>query len=184
MTLDESVYRQFVRADLADIAAFNADGEVLPLGPMPASYKPPPGAWREAAWFALPPVRAYDPADLHLHITRSSAGDLSLDATLSHRSQDSVQAILIDVRAKDREVEAIALELAFDAADFSVDVSIEASEDLQNWKTVVPAATVAQLRQGGQTLVRRHIEFSPQPATYLRLHVLGAGAGIPLRSVR
>lgn len=183
VTLDESVYRQIVRKDFADIAAFNADGEALPFGPMPASYSPPPGVWRDAAWFALPSVPANAPQDLHLHITRSSAGDLNLDATLSRGFRDELQAILVDVRAPAREVEAIALELATDAPDFSADVSVEASDDLQSWRTIVASATVAQLRQGGQTLVRRHIEFQPLSAVYLRLRVLGATGGIPLRSV-
>ncbi len=40
-------------------------------------------------------------------------------------------------RASGREVEAIELELAFDAADFSAQVSVDASDDLQNWRTVV-----------------------------------------------
>lgn len=184
LTLDESAYRQIVRTDLADIAAFNAEGEALPFGPMPAAYGPPPGTWREASWFALPPIQAQQPTDMHLHISRSTAGELSLDATLSHGLQESVRDILIDVRAKDQEVEAIALELVVNAADFSAEVSIDASDDLQNWRNVTPAATVAQLRQGGQMLVRRHLEFSPQAATYLRIHVLGASVGIPLRSVR
>ena len=55
VTLDESVYRQVRRADLGDIAAFNAAGEVLPFGPMPVEYRAPNAQWREAAWFLLPP---------------------------------------------------------------------------------------------------------------------------------
>jgi hypothetical protein len=185
VTLDESVYRQAVTADLADVVAFNADEEALPFGPMPANYNPPPSAWREAPWFALPPLQEEGPPeDMHLHVTRTESGELSFDATMSHGPKDSVQDILIDVRAKGSEVEAIELELTLNAPDFSAEVSVDASEDLQYWRNVVPAATVAQLRQGGQTLIRRHIEFSPQPATYLRLHVLGASNGIPLRAVR
>jgi len=184
LSLDESVYRQILRSDLTDMAAFDASGEALPFGPMPRNYELPPAIWRDAAWFALPPIRADAPADLHLHITRSTAGDLNLDASLSHGSQDSVQDFLIDVRAGNREVEAIELELALDAPDFSAELGIDASDDLQEWRTIVAAATVAQLRQGGQTLVRRRIEFSPVSASYLRIHVLGASAGIPLRSVR
>jgi len=184
LSLDESVYRQVTRADLADMAAFNADGEALPFGPMPASYSPPPSEWRDAAWFALPPTRADLPADLHLHVTRSDAGNLNLDATLSHGEQGSVQDVLIDVRAGDREVEAIELDLAFDAADFSAQVSVDASDDLQHWRSVVGSATVAQLRHGGQMLVRRHLEFPPVSAAYLRLHAPGATGGIPLKSVR
>ena len=184
LTLDESVYRQVTRADLSDMAAYNGDGEALPFGPMPASYSPPPAAWRDAAWFVLPPARAGAPTDLHLHVTRSGEGDLNLDASLSHDQQDGVEDLLIDVRAGDRQVDAIELEFAFDATDFSAQVDIDASDDLQNWRTVVGSATVAQLRQGEQMLVRRHLEFSPVSAAYLRLHVLGAGAGIPVKSVR
>src|SRR5438477_12834416 len=56
VTLDPAIYHQLVRRDLGDLAAFNADGDTLPFGPMPASYAAPPSVWREAAWFALPPM--------------------------------------------------------------------------------------------------------------------------------
>lgn len=184
VTLDESVYRQVLRDDLADMAAFNADGEPLPFGPMPVAYVPPVAVWREAPWFALPAISAEASSDLHLHITRSGTGDLSLDATLSHGQHEGIEDMLIDVRPGNGTVEAIALELLLDATDFSAQVSIEASDDLQDWRTVVAAATVAQLRQSGQTLVRRQIEFPPQSAKYLRVRVLGSSGGIPLDSVR
>lgn len=184
VALDESVYRQVLDPELGDLAAFNGDGDALPFGPMPAAYGPPPSVWRDAAWFALPAGAETTPADLYLHISRSPAGDLNLDASLSHGPDENVRDILIDVRANDRDVDAISLELLLDAPDFSAQVSVDASDDLQNWREVVAAATVAQLRQGGQALVRRHIEFPQQRAAYLRLHVLGGGTGIPLRSVR
>jgi hypothetical protein len=95
-----------------------------------------------------------------------------------------VQNILVDVRAPNNDIEGIAFDLAFDAPDFSADVSVEASDDLQNWRGVVPAATVAQLRQGGQALLRRHIEIPPQRATYLRIRALGADQKIPLRALQ
>ena len=182
--LDASVVRQATQADLSDIAAFNASGEALPFGPMPGHYSPPPSAWRDAAWFKLPGVEQASGGDLYLHIQRSAEGDLSLDTTLRHTGQAAVQDLLVDVRAKDQEIEAIAFELALDAPDFSAQVSVEASDDLQYWRNVVDSATVAQLRQAGQALVRRHIEFPPQSAAYLRVHVLGAGQPIPVRSVR
>lgn len=188
VTLDESVYRQARRADLGDVAAFNADGAALPFGPMPAEYAAPAGAWRDAAWFALPPAVA-SPAgvageDLHLHVTRSKDGELSLDATLKHGPPGSPQDILIDVRERERVVEAIAIEPAHGAADFSLQVAVEASEDLQHWRTLVPAATLAHLRQGGQALLRSRIEFVPERTDYLRLRLLDGRSSIPLRSLR
>ncbi len=184
VALDESVYRQVQTADLADLAAFNADEEPLAFGPMPSSFTPPASEWRDAAWFALPPAREQAAQDLHLHVTRTTAGDLNLDATLSHGPRDGVQDLLIDVRGGKRQVEAIQLELAMEAPDFSVEVALDASEDLQSWRPVVSAATIAQLRQGDQALVRRHIEFDPQSTTFLRLRLLGGNIGVPVRGVR
>ncbi|MEO8160570.1 MAG: DUF3999 family protein [Arenimonas sp.] len=184
VTLDESVYRQVRRADLGDVAAFNANGEALPFGPMPAEYRAPAAEWRPAPWFALPPAAEQNPEDLRLHVSRSESGELALDATLSHGPPGTPQDILVDVREDKWLVEALSIEPVMDAADFSVQVAVEASEDLESWRTLVPAATLAQLRQNGQALVRSHVEFVPQKTKYLRLRLLGGAAGIPLRSLQ
>ena len=186
VTLNESVYRQVRRADLGDIAAFNAAGEALPFGPMPAEYRAPQANWRDAAWFLLPPsaTAANGAQDLHLHVTRAASGELSLDATLSHGVPGSPQDILIDVREEKRTVEAIVVEPAVDAPDFSVQVAVEASDDLQAWHAVEPAATIAHLRQNGQSLTRSRIEFGAQGSKYLRVRLLDGHVGIPVRAVR
>lgn len=184
VALDESVYRVVTRADLGDIVAFNADDEPLAFGPMPAAYGPPPATWRESPWFALPNPDPSQPADLHLHVSRSTAGDLQLDATLRHGPEQSITDYLVDVRAPQRSVEAIEFELTMNAPDFSSQVRVDASDDLQNWRLLVDAATVAQLRQGGQALVRRQVEFVPTSARYLRIQVVDGAKGLPLRGVR
>lgn len=184
VTLTPDIYAQLTTRDLTDLAAFNADGEALAFGPMPASVAPPASSWREAAWFALPAELPPEAGDLSLHITRTTSGELSLDATLSHGSLDSVQAFLVDVRAKDSVVEGIAFDLGMNAPDFNARVTVEASDDLQSWRTIVSAATVAQLRHGDQSLVRRHIDLSPQETEYLRIRVLTPGQRIPLHGVR
>ena len=184
LALDESVYRVATRADLGDVVAFNADEEPLAFGPMPAAYGPPPATWRESPWFALPNPDPSQPSDLHLHVSRTTAGDLQLDATLRHGPERSISDYLIDVRAPQRSVEAIEFELTLAAPDFSCQVRVDASDDLQNWRTLVDAATVAQLRQGGQALARRQVEFAPTVARYLRVQVVDGARGLPLRGVR
>ena len=182
LALDESVYRQATHPDLADVAAFNADGQALAFGPMPPAYGPEPGRWRDAAWFVLPPAGTPASGDLHLHVRRDAAGALQLDAALSREHSRTVSDLLVDVRAQDRAVEAIELVLALDAPDFSAQVRVDASDDLQHWHTLADGAPVAQLRQGGQSLVRRHIELPAASARYLRLHV--EGAALPLTGLR
>jgi len=196
LALDESIYRQLARNDLADLAAFNADGQVLAFGPMPASYSPPPSEWRKAAWFALPAATGMTTGgndDLHLHVSRSSSGELSLDANLggakaTPKAGDAVRSLLVDVLAKDllakdRTIEAITFETSPGAADFNVQVSIEASDDLEHWQTVVGSATVAQLHQGGSTLSRKLVEFLPLSTSYLRIRTLGYDQALPLQSL-
>jgi hypothetical protein len=184
IALDESVYRQATDPQLRDIAAFDADGEPLAFGPMPPTYRKPPGEWRDAAWFALPPSSLGDAGTLYLHVRRDTAGNLNLDATLSHGPIAQVNDLLVDVLAGERQVEGIEFELAMDAPDFSTAIAVDASDDLQSWRPVLPAATIAQLRQGGRALVRRRIEFAPVASKYLRLHALGGFPGVPLRGLR
>jgi hypothetical protein len=183
LVLDEAVYRHVVDAGLGDLAAFNADGDALAFGPMPPAFRAPPPDWVARPWFALPATPVGPPEQLHLHVQRDTAGNLSLDATLRHGGASAVRDLLVDVRAGERLVEAIEFELALDAPDFSSTLAVDASDDLQAWRRIVPAATVAQLRQQGQALVRRRIEFPAVSARYLRLHVVG-GAPVPLRALR
>ena len=186
--LDEGIYRQVTRADLSDLAAFNADGEELAFGPLPPADHVPPSAWRDAVWFALPTpaVAAANAGDLQLHVTRGVDGALALDTTLTGAAQTNaagsgVTDALIDVRAKDRMIDALAFDFAANAGDFSAEVAIEASDDLQHWHEVVADAPLTRLRQNGQTLLRRTVEFAPQAATYLRVH---ATTALPLRAVQ
>ncbi|HEV2607953.1 MAG TPA: DUF3999 family protein [Xanthomonadaceae bacterium] len=187
VTLDEGIYRQVTRDDLSDLAAFNADGEELAFGPLPTAYQAPPSAWHQAAWFALPKQEASAPnaGDLQLHVTRAADGSLALDTTLSGAAQaaakSGVDELLIDVRAKDRAIDGLALDFAGDAPDFSAQVTVEASDDLQRWHELATDAPFAQLRQNGQTLLRRTVEFDAQPAIYLRVH---ASTALPLRGVQ
>ena len=187
VVLDSDFYRQVTRTDLADLAAFNADGEELAFGPLPAARQAPASAWREAAWFALPKQDASTPntGDLEMHVTRAADGSLAMDTMLSGASHAAAKAgvddLLIDVRAKDRSIDGLAFDFSSDVPDFSAQIAVEASDDLQHWHEMVADAPLAQLRQNGQTLLRRTVEFNAEAATYLRIH---ASAPLPLRGVQ
>jgi hypothetical protein len=71
-----------------------------------------------------------------------------------------------------------------DAADFSVQVAVEASDDLETWRVLAGSAPLALLRQNGQSLARSRIEFAPTRAKYLRIRLLDGHAGIPVRALR
>ena len=184
--LDEGIYRQVTTGDLSDLAAFNADGEELALGPLPPAYNTPSSTWHDAVWFALPAQTSDAPnaGDLQLHVSRSADGSLAMDSTLSAAAKSApktgVTDVLIDVRAKDRLIEGLSFDFADGPPDFSAQIEVEASDDLQNWQSVASDAPLASFRQHGQALLRHTVEFNPQQATYLRVH---ASAPIPLLAV-
>ena len=183
--LTGELYRQAVQPDLSDVAAFNAKGDALAFGPMPAAFVPPPSAWSQARWFFLPPSRATSREDLRLLVRRSPKGELTLDARVGGgRAAEGGRDVLVDVQAEGKEVDALALDFAPQAAPFSAEVSVEASDDLRQWRTVASGAPVALLRQGVQTMLRRHVDLTPGPARYLRVRVRGEGAALPLRAVQ
>ncbi|MEO8743509.1 MAG: DUF3999 family protein [Lysobacteraceae bacterium] len=184
--LDEGMYRQITRADLSDLAAFNAGGEELAFGPLPTADRVLRDTWRDAVWFALPTQTAANASDLQLHVSRRADGALTIDTSLSGGSQNattqvSVTDILIDARAKDRLIDGLAFDFAPNAVSFTAQVDVEASEDLQHWHAVSTGASIAQLSQNGQVLLRRTVEFAPQAATYLRIH---ATTALPLRAMQ
>jgi hypothetical protein len=187
VTLSEDVYRAAVQRELADVAAFNADGDALAFGPMPSSYAAPPGTWRSARWFFLPREGAGPGAaqDLRLLVRRSPRGELTLDASVrgARTAAQSGRDVLIDVQAQGQQVDALNFEFSPDAPAFSAELRVEASDDLRTWRTVASGAPVALLRQGSQTLLRRQVELDAGPATFLRVRVSGDGAPLPLRAV-
>ena len=188
VTLTPAVYAQIQRADLSDLAAFNAAGEALPLGPMPTRSAPLPAQWRRAAWFALPVSGAVASPDLHLHVRRGADGVLSLDTTLAATGTTTAAAstrgdLVIDVRADKLLLDG--LRFTFDAGgdSFSRRVAIQASDDLEHWRTLQPAAALARLQQDGQTLERRSIELDPTRARYLRVQRLDGTQALPVTAI-
>jgi hypothetical protein len=67
-------------------------------------------------------------------------------------------------------IEAISFDFAASVPDFSAQVSVDASDDLQHWRNLTTDAPIASFRQHGQVLLRRIVELPAQPATYLRVH--------------
>ncbi len=186
VVLDGGIYDQVTRTDMADLAAFNADGEELAFGPLPPRPDVPNQTWREAVWFALPPAPAAGgPGDLQLHVTRAPDGSLHLDSSLTATRTDAatagVQDLLIDVRGGSLQVAGVEFTFANDAADFAADIAIDSSDDLRTWQPVVAGEPLASFRHGAARLLHRTVEFTPRHATYLRLH---ASQPLPIIGVR
>lgn len=182
--LNEEIYRIIQKNDLSDLSAFNAAGEALPFGPMPASYSPLPASWVQARAFPLPKEASQNPEQLRLHVQRSAEGDLSLDANFAQQASvgDSHDWI-IDLDSDDQGIEALQVELSDNAGDFNAQLTVLASDDLQQWQSL-QTASIISLQQDGQRLQRLLIELPGRSAKYLRVQSLDAPAGLQIKGFK
>ncbi len=182
--LNEEIYRIIQKNDLSDLSAFNAAGEALPFGPMPASYSPLPASWVQARAFPLPKEASQNPEQLRLHVQRSAEGDLSLDANFAQQASvgDSHDWI-IDLDSDDQGIEALQVELSDNAGDFNAQLAVLASDDLQQWQSL-QTASIVSLQQDGQRLQRLLVELPGRTAKYLRVQSLDAPAGLQIKGFK
>jgi hypothetical protein len=182
ISLNIELYRIIQKNDLSDLAAFNAAGEALPFGPMPTSYGPLPAAWMQAKMFSLPKEASQNPDLLKLHIQRSAGGDLSLDADFANRApavESESHDWILEVAEKDQAIEALQVLLSENASDFNAQLTVLASNDLQQWQQL-STASIVSLQQDGQRLQRLQVELPGSTTKYLRVQSFDAPAGLQI----
>lgn len=185
--LTPELYAQIQRPDLGDLAAFNAAGEALAFGPLAPVWQAPEPQWRAAHWFTLPATVAGQDEGLSLQVKKAADGSVSLRAeTGAASAAASSGELLIDTGVNvEEDQRLLALAFEFDpAVDFSAQVRIDASDDLESWRTLVTSASLLRLQQSGQVLQRRQIELAGRAGRYLRLRRLDANTPLPLTALQ
>jgi uncharacterized protein DUF3999 len=178
--LPDAVYDGATRPDLGDLRVFNGDGALVPFAFLPraraVSTQTPR---RPLALFPLTvDTTRPDAADLAIKLRRDAAG-----TTVDIRARDGtpvagarVTGYLIDTGSPD-DPPLVALVLALpQAGNVNARVRIDASDDLDRWRTVVTDAPLVSLEYDGRRLTRDRVEFPPLRARYLRLTWLTPGA--------
>ncbi len=170
--LPDSVYDGAGRPDLGDLRVFNSDGALVPFAFMP----------RPAPVSSGSPRRALALFPLTVDTTRPEAGDLSIklrrDAagtTVDIRARDGTPVVgsrvvgyLLDAAPDDKPLVALLLSLP-GTGNVNARLRVDASDDLDRWRTIVADAPLLALEYNGRRLTRDRVEFSPQSARYLRI---------------
>lgn len=188
--LTPEIYAQLARSDLADIAAFNAADEAVPLGPVAlvlerASHTRPPTPVT-VPMFVVPRATRDGVERPTLLIERDADGRLRrLDAELAPpATDDAAQDILLDLSALDAPVVALDLAIAADAGRVNARVDVEGSRDLSSWRGLVRDQAVVSLNENGVRLERLRLEFTATQLPYLRLRRIDGNRPLPLASVQ
>ena len=173
LTLPEAVYRGVTRADLGDLRVFNAAGAVVPHAlrlPEAIAGEAPPAV--DLPVFPLYRHRGETGGQVLRIVTneRGAVIDASGAATPLD-GNDRVEAYLIDASALERSPRALQLDWRLgESAGFVATVTVDGSDDLSRWQTLVRDATVAELHAGESVLCQTEIRLPERKAKYLRIN--------------
>ena len=181
--LDVEVLGAVTRADLRDLAAFNADGEPVPFAPWP-----PPGDDIETRdvvpWLRVAPPAQGEPDDLSLRLERDADGRLRvLDLQAGPGSAVPVERhdLLLDRGEEPPPVSVLHLEQGYNLQPpVNLRVRVEASDDLAQWRTLARGLPLVVLDDNGLRIERLRLDFERSQARYLRLAIEGEGRWPPL----
>lgn len=188
LTLPDEVYQGVVRADLGDLRVFNAGGIVVPhalcTGPEPTAEtvseqplavfplrRPPPGAVGDGR------VIVQTPGGTNVQVIEGRGS-----AALTPGTPAPADGFVVDAGAAPGALRALRLSWSTPDGASEAQVRVEASEDLNAWRTVVPGTTLLHVSADGRVLDRNHIDLPEARYRYLRL-VRNAGPAVVISGV-
>jgi Protein of unknown function (DUF3999) len=177
------VYQNTYREDLGDLRVFNAEGVVIPF----SLSRPVTQSSIHKAPIAVPSFPLHDGARILIdgvHLTINSAGSaVNLQTQNGTTTNAAVRQYLLDARALDATLSALQLSWPDAASEYVGRLSVEVSDDLAAWRSLVATAPIANLRANGQTLVENRVELPPTKAKFWRLSWVGIAPSFELTSV-
>lgn len=163
---------------LRDVAVFDADGHAVPLDRWEVPAAAATGGQRaDVVPLALPVVGAADASDdLRLLVERDTDGRLRLGTARTPATDAATRSWLVDAAAFDAGIDALELHWDAPADGVFARFAVDASDDLQRWRTLSADAPVVLLQQDAARIERRVIDLAGARAKTLRLRRLDDGA--------
>lgn len=174
LPLTAGVLRYSRTADLADVRVFNSAGELLPFAlHVPGAERPEESAAALAVYPIEASVQQASIAGGRLEIRqRGGATTVVIEGgRAANAPQAKVAAYLLDAREIKARAVAIGLDAEFDRARL-VPVTVQASRDLKQWRTLAAGEPVFRLGQGDKDNLRSTVPLAravPLDGEYLRL---------------
>lgn len=184
-TLPQSVYCHITRADLGDMRVFNRQGEVVPY-----LLRCPEISTQAVAPVTLPFFPIYtEPGksggEFSFQLSADGRGSiLSIQTKSGTQPTENIRAYIIDASAADRAVSELEADWRNEGESFVTTVSVECSDDLTHWQTLVSAATLARLQYGEHRLAQNRIVLPARKAKYLRISWSAGRQSFELNSVK
>jgi hypothetical protein len=184
LLLPDDVYETVTRPDVGDLRVLNAAGDVVPHALRQATA--PDAAdtdWRTVPSFPMTDARTGTSGRTQVKVDASGA---VLEVT-SDRVRQATSAYLVDVSAIDEPLARLGLSWNAPAGvTFLARVTVQGSNDLNAWRTIVSSAAVAQLERDAFALTQDEIALPDdgERLRYLRISWPRELTAVTLTSVR
>lgn len=167
-------------ATLRDIAVYNASGEPVPR----IVERHDAESIRQEQRHALPFAALYkdqypDPDRIRMLFEQMGSGvriDVVSEGAELQKISPPLSAYVIDTRSTNVDLDAIELAWPDGLSGFMGRVTVEASDDLENWR-LIGAGAVADLREESVAIEQRRITITATDSDFLRL----SWSGMPAR---
>ena len=184
LSLPDPVYQAAARDDLRDLRVFNADGVAVPhafcVAPDASA-----GVVTEQSLpiFELKDGRSADEDNTSIEVQTAGGTQVNVRETASQTVPAATGRMhIIDARQSEEPLRAVQFDWASPDDASQVSVRVEASEDLDRWRSLVPASTLLRVGEGDQVLRRERIELPPGTYKYLRVQRVDGGPPLTLRT--
>lgn len=173
LQLPSDVYRTVRRADLGDIRVFNGSGEIVPHSLRATQADPQAASKKETVPFF--PFSAGNSAnhrgDLALHVTRNSSGTIVdvQTAPVGDAASRRTAGYVLDLSRLQKGVRELEFFWRQNRESSIFAVTIQQSDDLERWQTLIGRTTLAEMQYAGQRIERRKIQLPYQSMKYLKL---------------
>ena len=181
-TLPQDVYEWVVREDLGDLRVFNGTGEEVPY-----ALRRPPSSSAHSEWQSLPVFPLPEPessgSGAEINIELDDGG--TVVAVQGANAQiDGGGAFLIDASRHEEPISEIEVDWRQDIENVVSRLRVEASNDLDQWTTLIESATLAALETEGQSVKVNRIPLNAVRSTYLKLTTITGTQQIPITHIR
>lgn len=186
-SLPRQVYETVARDDMGDIRIFNSANAVVPH----ILRQPKTKSKIRELTKALPVFPLYRAENstgndgLRVRIEKGEDGAIinveSDDAKVGKAQK--LSGYLIDTTGQKKQIHKLHITWQAKEANFVTTVSVESSNDLTRWSTLVPRATLARMQFSGHTITRQRIDLPPRTTKYLRLSWPAGRDGIEVKEI-
>lgn len=186
LQLPDEVYQYVTRTDLGDVRIFNADGVAVPHAfCVSPTTQTPTVSRQDLPVFDLQAAVRAGANGTRVQVETTGGTQVRIEEGESTSAAHGTQtwAHVIDARGVGKPLRSIEFDWSSPEGASQASVRIEASDDLDHWRTVVASTTLLRVADENRELQRKVVELPPQRYDYLRVVRTDGGPPLTLAGV-